>query len=613
MKFELVSLGNFYEPESTLFKVFATNVDKIVVRVYDNLKSYRCVDYKMAMSARPDIYELRIDGDLLNKYYNYVVYRGKYSYVVTDPYALSSSANSTRSAIVDRTQLYTHDFELDRFVADPHDIVIYEAHVRDMTMHRSANIKNRGKFLGLCESAYRSDYGIGYIKSMGFTHVHYLPLLDFFSIDELDPKAYNWGYDPESYFVPEGSYATDLNDPKTRILELKRLIIDHHKIGLGVILDVVYNHTFRVKDHSFWALAPEVYYRKHHDGSLSNGSGCGNELNTEHPMVRNLMLQSLIYYVEEFHVDGFRFDLMALMDTETIKLIVDTLKAIKPNIIIYGEPWCADRTPLSFDKQMNKESIHKVLGVSAFNDSYRNALKGDNDGTNWGLIQGDFTKIHDVLTGIAGSIWYNDAHKGYAKEPHQSINYLNSHDNLILYDKLRKSTDYEFARLLDITRIGFAILMFSFGVPFVQAGTEFMRSKQMNHNSYNASDLVNSIDWSLVQKNSDLVDFVADLISTRREIGAFHLYSAKDIKDKVEFFVSDNIISYTIRAKNKNFKNYRVLINPKNERVDTIIDIDAKSSMIFYNQFIEPKDRVKIKKPINSIEIYPYSCMVWEI
>lgn len=604
-------LGNVYDEKFTIFRVFATNVQKIYVRVYRDFSSYRSVDYQMLKTSEENIYEVKIDGNLNGVYYNYVIERIASTYVTTDPYALSSSSNSRRSVVLDERDLYPDDFEEDDFVdISPNEAIIYETHIRDATMHKSADIRNRGKYIGVAEHKNRNDFGIGYVKSVGFTHIHYLPIQDFYSIDEDRNDEYNWGYDPESYFVPEGSYSTNPNNPKARVLELKEMIKAHHDIGLGVIMDVVFNHTYRVEGHPFWVLAPEVYYRYNSDGTLSNGSGVGNELNTEHKMVRHLIIESLCYFARCYHIDGFRFDLMALIDRDTMRAIQKRLKKINPKVILYGEPWTGSESSLSYDKQMNK-SREKDIKVGLFNDDFRNALKGDNDGTSRGLLQGDITKLHDVLTGVVGSISFSNSHIGFAREPYESINYISSHDNLTFYDKLRKSTNFNYDGLEKITRVGLAIIMFSFGIPFMQAGSELLRSKQMNHNSYNAADIVNSIDWSQVYKKYKMIDFLEDVISIRKKYKMFSAYSTKDIVDTTEFINCSGVISYRIKAKNKRYKTLQIIINPQNIEIDYQINIPKNSKLVFKNKLLD--DAILSSDEVDEIKLKEYDILVYEI
>lgn len=607
-----LKLGNSYSVDETTFRVFCTNADKVQLRLYDDADSYRSRAFEMNKTEIKDIYEITIYEDLDEVYYDYIVTRKGVDLTCTDPYAISSSANSRRSVVINLDDLKIVGFDKDQFVdVKPEHAIIYETHIRDMSVHESGQFEHEGKLLALCENTGNKS-GIGYINYVGYTHVHYLPIQDFYSVDELSENQYNWGYDPENYFVIEGSYSTDATDPKARILEMQQMIKAHHDLNLGVILDVVYNHVYRAETHAFSVLAPEVYFRWTQDGRLSNGSGCGNELNTEHEMVRHLIVESLKHLAKTYHIDGFRFDLMGLIDKDTMQQVYDELQKINQNVILYGEPWTGGESVLDFQKRCDK-SKPADLPVSVFNDDFRNALKGDNDGTEIGFLQGDMSKLHNVLTGIAGSIDYNNVHIGFAKNPYDSINYISSHDNLILYDKFKLSTDYDDDKIMQITGIGFAILLLSFGIPFIQAGTDFMRSKKMNHNSYNAPDSINAIDWNYVEKNKKLVEFMKSLIKLRKDLKFFGDYDANDIKNLLEFKGSKDLVSYRIYPKNEDYECIHIIINPQDKNIDVKLCPDQNIIEIFRNTFIEEDQRKITSSGDGIFKIEPYEVLIFKV
>lgn len=611
MNLEL-QLGNQYTVDQTTFRVYCTNAERVQLRLYDDAHSYRSRQFEMKQSDVEDVYEISINEDLEEVFYDYIVTRNKVDLTCTDPYAISSSANSRRSVVLNIGELKIVGFDKDDYVdVKPEHAIIYETHIRDMSVHESGQFENEGKLLAMCEDN-KDNVGINYIHSMGYTHVHYLPIQDFYSVDELSNNQYNWGYDPENYFVIEGSYSTDANNPKARILEMQQMIKAHHDMNLGVILDVVYNHVYRANTHAFSVLAPEVYFRWNKDGTLSNGSGCGNELNTEHFMVRHLMINSLKHLAKTYHIDGFRFDLMGLIDKDTMSLIYDELKLINPNVILYGEPWTGGDSVLEYEKRCDK-SKPENLPISVFNDDFRNALKGDNDGTQIGFLQGDMSKLHDVLTGIAGSIAYNDVHIGFAKNPQDSINYISSHDNLILYDKFKLSTNYDDDKIMQITGIGFAILLLSFGIPFIQAGTDFMRSKKMNPNSYNAPDSTNAINWNYVEKNKKLVEFMKSLIALRKDLKFFGDYTGSDIQELLKFTGSKELISYRIHPKNEEYECVHIIINPRDKDIELKLFENEEIVEIFHNAPIEEADRKVTNTKDGVFKIKGFDVIVFKV
>lgn len=560
MPYASLGFGNTYSPERTTFRVYARDCDCLEVCLYRDHKTFRYISHTMGLVG-DGIWELVLEGDFKGYYYVYRVHRGVVAYAATDPFAFASSANSRRSAIVDLSDATVPGFEADVFMPyRPQEAILYETHIRDMTMDPRLALKYPGKYLGVCELASNEQVGLRYLRNLGITHLHFLPLQDFLSVDEYDPRAYNWGYDPEQYFVPEGSYATDPDHPLTRVKELKQMVKACHDEGLAVVLDVVYNHTYRGGENPLAILAPNTYYRHLKDGSYANGSGCGNELNTEHPMVRQLILDSLVHWMKIYRIDGFRFDLMALMDVETAKLIVETVRSINPNAIIYGEPWTGGATPLSWEKQVLKGQQH-ALEIALFNDDYRNALKGDSDGKDHGFIQGYRAKMHDIKTGLVGSIQYDQNHRGFCIQPWETVNYLSAHDNLCLYDKLKYSTMWEDKKIKEATKLGFSLVLLAFGIPFIQAGTEMMRTKQMDHNSYKSDDRINAIQSVWSEIHGDLVHYFKDLITLRRYLQCYEAFDAKKIKSNVRFIGNLPVLAFSIVLDQHPNEQALVLIN----------------------------------------------------
>lgn len=534
-----------YSKEKTTFRVWSPIKDKITLLLYPDSSSVRRESYDMVKDI-DGVHEVTVEGDLKGYYYTYLI---DGSMEVTDPYSVASSVNSIRSAIVDLEETNPIGWDNHHIpsIDNPCDAVIYEVHIKDFTGHISSGVENRGKYIGFIEK-------IDHLKDLGITHVHLMPVYDFLSVNEeveyfYHDNNYNWGYDPELCNVPEGSYSTNPYEPTNRIIELKKLIMELHKAGLNVILDVVYNHTYRSEDSNFNIIMPDYYYRNRSDGTFSNGSGCGNELATERPMVRKFIIDSLLYWVNEYKVDGFRFDLMGLMDINTAKEVVAALRSVRKDLIIYGEPWTGGISTLP-DTLKTTKGTQGNNSFALFNDDFRNAIKGDNDGTGKGYIHGNLDAKQGTETGITGSIYYDDGHIGFTMNPCETINYINSHDNLIMADKMQliyPNIDNEGMKRLN--KIAFSILFTSQGIPFFHAGNEFLRSKQMIHNTYNAPLSINAIDWSLKEKNKDYYNYFKDLILLRKTYKSFRLTNSKEIKDKLKFIEypgTCSIIAYTL-------------------------------------------------------------------
>jgi len=562
-------LGAEYSSERTIFRVFAPSRNNIRLRIYKDSQSFKREEFHM-LKMEDGTFEYTLEKDLKGFYYNYVV---ENIYEISDPYSIATSLNSIRSAIIDIKDsnpdgwLGHKEPEESRNV----DNIIYEVHIKDFTVDKSSGAKSRGTFVGFVEEGTKlngQSTGLDHLKELGVTHIHLMPVNDFLSSKEereyaYDEDNYNWGYDPEHYNVVEGSFSTEPENPLTRIIEFKKMIMELHKAGFKVIIDVVYNHTFRGKDSNFNILVPDYYYRTLPDGTFSNGSGVGNEVDTQKPMVRKFIIDSLKYWMNEFKLDGFRFDLMALIDIDTIEEAVKELRKIKKDVLIYGEPWAGGITTLPDTKTTSKGSQCN-LGFSLFNDNFREAIKGDNDGFSLGFAQGNLDQKMAAETGIAGSIFYDVSRIGFTSNAKESINYVNSHDNLIIQDKLLKvfpnKTEEE---IKAYNKFIHAILIFAQGVPFIHAGNEFLRTKKGYQNTYNAPIEINKIDWTLKEKNKDVFNYIKDLIRFRKEYKEFRMDSPSEIKEKLKFIDDSrhcNTISYTI----KNNGGYLLIIHNAN-------------------------------------------------
>lgn len=532
------SLGVEYHKEKSIFRLWSPDLDSAELLLYYGENH----EESLIMQKEGEIFSISVPGDLQGTQY---LFRANGS-TFTDPYCVGASVNSRRSVVIDLSETNPPDFEKDSFsYTPPSEAIIYEMHVGDFSHSVSSGCVHRGKFLALTENGTSLGgvrTGLDHLKSLGITHIHLMPVFDFETVDERSESAgrddnYNWGYDPELYNVPEGSYAQFPEDPCSRILELKKMIQHLHAQGIGVIMDVVYNHTFKTLDSNLNLSAPGRYYRRE-NGYFSNGSGVGNELATEKPMPRKLILDSLLYWQREYHIDGFRFDLMALMDHDIVDEILAKLRKANPNVIVYGEPWTGGNSALPYPDR-TVWGTQKNRGFALYNGTYRDAIRGDNDGTLRGFIQGATECKHAVEMGIVGSIHYDATHIGGVAEPAESLNYFSSHDNLILEDKLTFSLgnrDHNEA----MTRLAFGILLTSEGIPFFHAGNEFRRSKSGNSNSYCAPYSINAIDWTLASENISLVQYVTDLITLRKEHEVFSLRSAEEVRRRVRIIDTGN-------------------------------------------------------------------------
>ena len=525
--------GAIYGPKETTFRLWSPEEEEIRVNLYKGEKGQALHSYPM--ERENDTFFLTLQGDYKGLYYTFER-EGKEA---TDPYSRACSLYHERSCIIDLQETNPPEFAKDRFVEiDQNQAIIYEIHVGDFTFDPSSGALNRGKYLGFAEAGTKfrqESTGIDHLEEMGITHVHLMPVQEFASGDKNpdrfgDDANYNWGYDPELYNVPEGMYSTKPWDPKNRIYEFKRLISALHQRGIGVILDVVYNHTWKTLDSNFNLLAPMAYYR-FMDGHFSNGSGVGNELATERPMVRKFILDSLAYWQEEYHIDGFRFDLMALIDQETIRQAKTMVFKKNPHALIYGEPWVGGKSALP-EKMQTRWKDQIGQGFALFNERYRKALGGENEGGSRGFAQGNTQSFEEMAMGITGFVDFGGK-PGDLKNPTESLNYFNCHDNLIWEDKLQSSVDRK-DLMVSMTKLAFGLLLTSQGLPFFHAGNEFRRTKEMDANSYRSPYQVNAMDWSLKEKNQDLVHYVADLIHLRKAYPVLSLKTGRDVRARVK-------------------------------------------------------------------------------
>lgn len=559
-----------YSKVKTLFKLNApttvnldgmtgatTQIDKkkqVEIHIYEDGQGGKAIKTIKMKASGENRWEATVKGDLKGKFYTFDIGKGETPGV----FAKAVGVNGMRGAIVDMAETNPQGWENDQrpVIQSPADLVIYEMHWRDFSIDVSSGLKNKGKFLALTEPK-----AIEHLKSLGVNAVHILPSFDYASVDEtkLDTPQYNWGYDPKNYNVPEGSYSTDPYNPVTRIKEFKQMVQALHKAGIRVILDVVYNHTFNIDHSNFQLTYPDMYYRKTADGKYSDGSGCGNETASEKPLMREFMLESVKYWIDEYHIDGFRFDLMGVHDIETMQQIRAEVNKIDPSIYIYGEGWSAGSCAYPVDKLAMKANTQQLNGIAAFSDDMRDALRGPfSDDHKGALLAGIPGEEESLKFGIVGGIAHpqvdmtkvNYDKKPWTNNPTEQISYVSCHDDMCLVDRLKASipslTDKNIpekertAELIRIDQLAQTAVFTSQGVPFILSGEEMLRDKKGVHNSYNSPDSINHLDWNNLQRYPQLFAYYKNLIQLRKNHPAFRLATGDKVRQHLEFLPAVN-------------------------------------------------------------------------
>ncbi|MGM0420337.1 MAG: type I pullulanase [Bacillota bacterium] len=530
------------EDTGTYFNFWITEADEVVVNLAksDDSSAYAQIELE---ETKPNHWRKKLSDQLHGHYYWLEIERDAKIETTVDPWVRAVGTNSQRGIIVDLKKTDPPGWHDDTrpTQASAIDAVIYELHVRDFSIDEQSGIKNKGQYLAFTErgtenkKGYRT--GIDHLKELGITHVQLLPIFDFATVDDTDPGEYNWGYDPLYYNVPEGSYASNPSD-LSRIKELKQLIQSLHNEGIGVIMDVVYNHTYYFEEAAFNKIAPGYFYRWHKEEVAANGSGVGNEIATEKEQVRKFIVDSVKYWASEYHLDGFRFDLMGLIDRNTMIEIKQEIEKIDSSIMVYGEPWYALPPQLDESELMIKGAQqHKEIAV--FNDDYRNAIKGENDFSSQGFIGGHNSLEHEIKKGIVGQTNFSKIINGFAFSPVETINYVSCHDNLSLWDKIQSAFPGVSKRIkIRLDRMAQAIILTSQGIPFIYGGEEFLRTKYGNDNSYNAGDRINRFKWERKSEHYNTVKYYQGLIQLRKNHPAFRLRSQQEIKRHLSFLAS---------------------------------------------------------------------------
>ncbi|MDF2921789.1 MAG: pullulanase [Paenibacillaceae bacterium] len=565
-------LGAHYTPEATSFSLWAPTSSEALVVLYS---SWDGGPEREILMTRGDkgVWNTVIPGNLEGMLYTYRVLVSDQWNEAVDPYAKAVSINGDKGALIDLSKTNPHRWTNDRPPFDhPLDSIIYEVHIRDLSIHPLSGITHKGKYLGACEPGTTGPEGIAtglsHIRSLGVTHVQLLPVYDYAteSVDETNPdECYNWGYDPKNYNAPEGSYSLNPYDPGTRILELKTLIQTLHDNGLRVIMDVVYNHVYDGYRIHFTKLVPGYYLRYKNNGRFSNGSGCGNDTASERRMMRRFIVESVLYWAQEYHLDGFRFDLMGLLDVETMNEIRRRLDELDPTIVTLGEGWVM-QTELPESMRANQINAGELPGIGHFNDHLRDALKGSLFNSHAsGFAGGEHGLERQIERGIAAAVAYNYEIRGFALEPVQTVSYVEAHDNHTLWDKLLLSNPQENDEIRRQRHmLASAVVLTSQGIAFLHAGQEFMRTKEGHDNSYRSPDPVNWLDWQLCARNQNSVLYMKKLIALRKAHPAFRMRTAGQIRNHLVFEQAPGgSVAFTLRdhANNDDCKHIFVVHN----------------------------------------------------
>ena len=543
-----------YTPEKTLFALFAPNdAKKVTLRIYEEGlggKALKTVSMKRTANEQ---WTATVKGDLMGKFYTFDMGQGECPGV----FAKAVGVNGKRGAIINLKDTDPAGWDEDRrpVTKSPADLVIYEMHHRDFSIARQ-DAQHPGKFLALSE-----PWAIDHLKQLGINAIHILPSYDYGSVDEtkLSTPQYNWGYDPVNYNVPDGGYSTDPYQPEVRIREFKQMVQALHKAGIRVILDVVYNHTYDIEHSNFQRTYPDYYYRKTADGQYSNGSGCGNETASDRPMMRRFMIESVKHWINEYHIDGFRFDLMGVHDIETMNQIRQTVDAIDPTIFIYGEGWSAGSCAYPQEQLAMKAHIYQMPGIAAFSDEIRDALRGPfSDDTKSAFLGGLADHEESLKFGIVGAISHpqvdmtkvNYSKEPWALEPTQMISYVSCHDDMCLVDRLKASIpDITEEELIRLDLLAQTAVFTSQGVPFMLSGEELLRDKKGVHNSFESPDSINQLNWKNKEKYPQVFDYYKNLIALRQHHPAFRMGNADLVRKHLEFLdAPKGVVAYRLKG-----------------------------------------------------------------
>ena len=610
-----------YSKEATAFRLNAPSKAKgVKIHIYnEGVGGDKVQTVKMKRTAT-DTWTANVKGDLKGKFYTFQVETAKKTMQETPGvFAKAVGVNGKRAAVIDMAETNPEGWDADKrpLTKSPTDLVIYELHHRDFSISPTSGLKNKGKFLALTEPK-----AIYYLKTLGVNAIHILPSFDFASVDESQPDVaqYNWGYDPLNYNVPEGSYSTDATKPSVRIKEFKQMVQELHKAGIRVILDVVYNHTFNINESNFTLTYPGYYYRTTKDGKPSDGSGCGNETASEKPLMREFMIESALYWAKEYHIDGFRFDLMGVHDIETMNLVRKALDTVDPNIYIYGEGWSAGQCAYPTEKLATKANTKQLDRIGAFCDDMRDGIRGPfSDDHKSGILGAIANNEESIKFGIAGCIDHpqidinkvNYSKAAWTNSPAQMIAYVSCHDDMCLVDRLKASipsitTD-------EIIRLDLLAQTFVFtaqGVPFIYAGEEVLRDKKGVHNSYKSPDYINAIDWTYKDRYPQVFDYYRSLIELRRNHPAFRMADADMVRRHLEFLdAPQNVVAFRLKdhANGDAWQDIIVIMNG-NKTAQKVSIPQGAYTAVCQNQQINLSGITTIEG--NSVEVAPQEALI---
>lgn len=532
-------------------KIWAPVAQRVDFFVYRKSEGGRPVRIDSLRKDQHGCWTLQLKGNFKGLYYTFKVKNGEWMNETPGIEVRATGINGKRGLFFVSEETDPENWENDQFVVleNQVDAIVYELHVRDFSIAANSGMVHKGKFLAFTEEGTKGPgglaSGVDHLKELGITHVHLLPVADFHTVDEKHPHdKYNWGYDPLNFNVPEGSYSTN-PDTTARIREFKLLVMALHRAGLGVVLDVVYNHTGFTRRSWFNQTVPGYYYRQNPDGSFSNATGCGNEIASERAMVRKYIVDSVCYWAREFHVDGFRFDLMGVFDIDTMNAVRLALDRLRPGMLLYGEGWTAAESPMPAKYRAVKANANRLDKIACFNDDFRDAVKGDNfDNREKGFVSGRTLSEEAVKFGIVAACYHPQIVYSYvgasgfpwANEPWQAVSYVSSHDNLTLFDKLQVSNpDIDQETIKRMHKLAGALILTSQGISFLHAGVEFCRTKNGEHNSYQSPDQVNQLDWGRKQEYQDVFRYYRALTNLRKEVPALRMRSSDEMRRYLRF------------------------------------------------------------------------------
>ncbi|WP_129698155.1 type I pullulanase [Parabacteroides goldsteinii] len=621
-----------YTPEQSVFTLWAPSADRVRLNLYASGEEGDPEEHVEMEKAGYGTWRVHIDRDLKGSFYTFQIEKnGKWLNETPGIWAKAVGINGNRAAVIDWNETNPDGWKSDRSpeLKMYSDIILYELHHRDFSIAPDSGIENKGKFLALTETGTKTPEGeatgLDHLKELGVTHIHILPSFDFATVDEtrLDENRYNWGYDPKNYNVPDGSYSTDPANPVVRIREFKEMVKSLHQNGFRIVLDVVYNHTASTDHSNFDLTVPGYFYRQNADGSYSNASGCGNETASEREMVRHYIIESVKFWAREYHIDGFRFDLMGIHDIETMNHLRSELLEIDPTIFVYGEGWVAADSPLPFEQRAVKENVGQMEGIGVFNDEFRDGLKGSTfdeqePGYASGNINGHFEPVKYGIVGGTdhpqvdyGGLLYCNA--PYAGAPSQMINFVSCHDGYTLVDKLKLSVqgDHAADELIPIDKLVHTVLLTAQGIPFIRSGEEIMQDKQGEPNSYKSPDSINRIDWSLKAKNREVFDFIRGLIALRKAHPAFRIPTVEGLQQWLRFMDTGDsgVIAYTLGEYANNDEWKEILVAYNGNRHETEIGIpEGEWNVVCRNGQIDPKGKDRL--PGGSVKIAASSALI---